>query len=810
MVRRQLFSVDPERLAMFEQAGWSQWAMDAAEQERQRRIQESSLEETNERQRRQEWSRKATAAEHQRILREKAISSMEDTPWFQKMTSSYNDDYIVMCPNSHLGCAHSCTRSQIMQHLKSICKYSGERRQLGHAEAEANQDTYMDDPGQWIIMCPYSLFGCAHECKRNMLNEHLSVCTFRGITREEENNIRKRSVVDAVHAAEEERQRRMNEDIDKEGIPMLMRVIHVQRLRFQSVLGREVSKYGQHCQNICKQRNAAYTKAIARVRDIVQKRWANADVHPYGSYASGIMTPDSDIDLVVCMDGDFSWRSSSEQWMAGLAKDLEACSWVSDLKAIDGAMMPVIKLIVECEVECTEQEQEQKQKQKQKQKGAEEVNQKAENQKQKNVLQIPMDITFNGALHYGIASAAFVKQLVKELPSVGPVTQILKKFLGHHGLSDPYTGGLPAYGMVLIVAAIALQLRQQHRNARQVDQLRQQNRQQRSDIDSIESNSNSIDNNNSNNSNTSNPQQHTPLSARTEEEAQGHRDHTLKESLPQVSNDGSAAQTSKLLPEEISSQSLPLSSSSKPPASPLLGPMMSTDDIPSLDGMVPNGLYVTGSKSEVSVKSTPPSPVIHRRRRLSSVGGNGGGNGFWNPASQVDLGTQRGMEIGRPWYLNVMNEDPTTMLPSDEEETLTAVSTTDQALGCLLMDVMHFVSNAFDFERHTLSVMNGGCAYPRQRDSADPMVIEDPLRRVNNVGRSCFRFIELQRICGDALLSLSKSIVRNGYGETENALILKIQKTLALVNDGSSSTDGNSSRSIGVEDAEDVEEVGPN
>ena len=88
MVRRQLFSVDPERLAMFEQAGWSQWAMDAAEQERQRRIQESSLEETNERQRRQEWSRKATAAEHQRILREKAISSMEDTPWFQKMTSS--------------------------------------------------------------------------------------------------------------------------------------------------------------------------------------------------------------------------------------------------------------------------------------------------------------------------------------------------------------------------------------------------------------------------------------------------------------------------------------------------------------------------------------------------------------------------------------------------------------------------------------------------------------------------------------------------------------------------------------------------
>jgi DNA polymerase sigma len=71
-------------------------------------------------------------------------------------------------------------------------------------------------------------------------------------------------------------------------------------------------------------------------------------VEPYGSYASGIMTPDSDIDLVVCMAGDTSWRSNSEEWMINLAKDLKACGWVSNLKAIDGAMMPVIKLTATC------------------------------------------------------------------------------------------------------------------------------------------------------------------------------------------------------------------------------------------------------------------------------------------------------------------------------------------------------------------------------------------------------------------------------------------------------------------------------
>merc|ERR1712224_412691 len=95
------------------------------------------------------------------------------------------------------------------------------------------------------------------------------------------------------------------------------------------------------------------------------------------------------------------------------------------------------------------------------------------------------------------------------------------------------------------------------------------------------------------------------------------------------------------------------------------------------------------------------------------------------------------------------------------EDVLTAASTIDQALGCLLMDTMHFVSNAFNFEAHTLSVMNGGCAYPRQGSYAGPLVIEDPLRRVNNVGRSCFRFGELQKTLGDALIALSASIVRS-------------------------------------------------
>ena len=172
----------------------------------------------------------------------------------------------------------------------------------------------------WVIVCPYAIFGCVHECKRNSLNDHLAECTYRGLTREEENELRRESTYVAVLAAEEERTRRMEEMLKEEnesasscgsgsgsgggsgsssgsgsggsGMPMLMRVVQIQKLQFQSVLGQEVRLYGEHCQSTFKRRKQAYNDAICRVRNVVQSRWNNSEVHPYGSYASGLMTPD--------------------------------------------------------------------------------------------------------------------------------------------------------------------------------------------------------------------------------------------------------------------------------------------------------------------------------------------------------------------------------------------------------------------------------------------------------------------------------------------------------------------------------------
>ena len=129
-------------------------------------------------------------------------------------------------------------------------------------------------------------------------------------------------VHEAVQAAEEEeRKRRIMESNSTlssgnrgDRVSMLMQLIRGQTLSFQSLLGQEISKYGAYCQSVFSEREERYMQAISLVVVLSEEIWPSAEVHPYGSYASGLMTPESDIDLVVCMEGDVSWRSSSQEW----------------------------------------------------------------------------------------------------------------------------------------------------------------------------------------------------------------------------------------------------------------------------------------------------------------------------------------------------------------------------------------------------------------------------------------------------------------------------------------------------------------
>lgn len=194
---------------------------------------------------------------------------------------------------------------------------------------------------------------------------------------------------------------------------------------------------------------------IQRVRWAVARLWPGAQVEVYGSYATCLSIPSSDLDLVVVMPMPSNvaqhepsptpaptsttpqsatpfavdqivppMRQHAETTlvpMRQLADELRARTNVLDLKVIERATIPVIKLKTETE-------------------------------------RIPTDITFHwgGAsavsAHSGLAARDLVKSLLGRLPPLGALTLVTKQLLHERGLNDTFSGGLGSYCLVLLIA----------------------------------------------------------------------------------------------------------------------------------------------------------------------------------------------------------------------------------------------------------------------------------------------------------------------------------------------------------------------
>jgi len=70
--------------------------------------------------------------------------------------------------------------------------------------------------------------------------------------------------------------------------------------------------------------------------------------------------------------------------------------------------------------------------------------------------QIPIDITVADAAHRGLASAEFVQLACERLPLLRPIVLVVKRLLHQHGLSNPLTGGLSGYSVVLLTVRYLL------------------------------------------------------------------------------------------------------------------------------------------------------------------------------------------------------------------------------------------------------------------------------------------------------------------------------------------------------------------
>jgi len=138
----------------------------------------------------------------------------------------------------------------------------------------------------------------------------------------------------------------------------------------------------------------------------------------YGSHATNLCLPWSDIDLVILSKRDNYNPQQFGAFLQQLYFNLYDKKWKKSIKFIESAIIPIIKII---------------------------------SVDQYNNIQI--DISMQDQKHYGIKCVELVKCFLKEYEVLEPLILALKNILKYANLNDPYTGGLSSYGLILMVVS---------------------------------------------------------------------------------------------------------------------------------------------------------------------------------------------------------------------------------------------------------------------------------------------------------------------------------------------------------------------
>jgi len=164
---------------------------------------------------------------------------------------------------------------------------------------------------------------------------------------------------------------------------------------------------------------------VAKVSQLAKTLWPSCRVEVFGSFATGLDLPGSDVDCVVCdVEEHYSgiMRGLSSPSLPKLLEKLRAAHWVLSAEAVTQTAVPVIKILAESG--------------------------------QHNSANIRMDISFDGPRHRGISTAAYIRQAASQHPALAPVSLVFKHMLVTHNLNEPYLGGLSSYAVVLLVLAV--------------------------------------------------------------------------------------------------------------------------------------------------------------------------------------------------------------------------------------------------------------------------------------------------------------------------------------------------------------------
>ena len=168
-----------------------------------------------------------------------------------------------------------------------------------------------------------------------------------------------------------------------------------------------------------------YDTLIKNIQNSVDKSIPNYVVNLYGSHATNLCLPWSDLDVVLIQSKkilenggniDMDFQDDNSILLSKLYEYISKEPWVKDCKLISTASVPIIKIIA-----------------------IEKYN------------NMSIDISIQDGKHFGLKCVELVKKLLDEYKSLKPMTLAIKNILKRANLNDPYKGGISSYGIILMI-----------------------------------------------------------------------------------------------------------------------------------------------------------------------------------------------------------------------------------------------------------------------------------------------------------------------------------------------------------------------
>jgi non-canonical poly(A) RNA polymerase PAPD5/7 len=189
------------------------------------------------------------------------------------------------------------------------------------------------------------------------------------------------------------------------------------------LLHEEILHFEQWINQYNQEKKTLFDNLINYIKQAVNESIPNSECYIYGSFATGLSLPWSDIDVVIKPSNFAPNYSNSSYAINLLLESVEANikkkGWVEETKAIKNTSVPVLKITCK-----------------------------------KEYLFKKVDISIQDGRHNGLKCVDLVKEYLVTYSQLRPLVLALKYLLCILNFNDTYQGGLSSYGLILMIICL--------------------------------------------------------------------------------------------------------------------------------------------------------------------------------------------------------------------------------------------------------------------------------------------------------------------------------------------------------------------